>query len=166
MSTTSLSTVRTLLSSLLVEDHEAHEPHLKSASSWLQFCMEMLAPTVATACPDVTYTALVGCQLKSSTLEGKKLLLVNWSHRKSIHLSSNLVSPDTFLRTPLPLFSSADAFKLSGMYVSLTTSILTASWSCFSMWGMNTLSAYSWKALTAEMRRQCTMTAPSRSLQS
>ena len=92
--------------------------------------MGMPVPMDATDFPDVTYTVLAGGRLKSSILEVKKAstsFLLSGSRRKSIQLPGSLVSPDTFLRTPLPLFSRVDSCKLSGTYVSHTTPSLVAS---------------------------------------
>ena len=112
---------------------------------------------------------VAGGNFNSSTLEVKKAnssFLFNGSWRKSIQLPGSFVLPETFLCTPLPLYSRVDSFKLSDMYVSLTTSNLVAVCSCFSRYGMNTMSAYSWKVLTLVVGRKWAMTAPSMTLQS
>ena len=54
-------------------------------------------------------------------------LLFIWSPKKFFKLPGILVEPDTFLRTPFPLFSRVDSFRLSWMYSSYTTSNLLVS---------------------------------------
>jgi len=82
--------------------------------------MGLLQPNEDTACPDVTYTSLSDGQM-NSTLDVSKSdssFLFAESRKKSIQLRGSLVSPDNFMRTPLPLFSRVDSFRLSAMYVS------------------------------------------------
>ena len=83
--------------------------------------MGMLSPMQTTACPDVTYTALAGGQLNCATLEVRKAkssFLFTESRRKSIQLPGSFVFPDTFLRTPLPLFSPCRFLQtVRGVYV-------------------------------------------------
>ena len=135
MTTTSVSTVRTsTVSALCSKACRMWTMILVSASSWLQSSIGTDSPHADTACPDVTQTDFVGGQLNDSILDSildvKKAnssFLFIWSPKKFFQLPGILVEPDTFLRTPFPLFSRVDSFRLSWMYSSHTTSNLLVS---------------------------------------
>ena len=91
--------------------------------------------------------------------------LFDESCRKSDQCRGNLVSPETFLRTPFSLFWRVDYFKLSGLYVSHTTSNLSVPCRWFWRWGMRSFSAYSLNVVIPAIDKQCTITAPSNTLQ-
>lgn len=82
--------------------------------------------------------------------------LLMGSRRNDIQLDG-FVSPATFRRTPLPIFSLEESSRLLGRYVSQTTSTRLHFW--LLSWGKKTISAYSFKG-------RSTTTAPSRTLQS
>ena len=76
------------------------------------------------------YTSLPAGKLNSATFAVRKAnnsVLFVASCRKSAHLLGNFAFPDTFLRTPFPLFSLVASFKLSDLYLSQTTSTLLES---------------------------------------
>lgn len=90
--------------------------------------------------------------------------LLSGSRRNIIQFFGCFVWPATFLLTPWPLFSLVASFRLSGTYVSHTTSTRLLWWSCCWRWGMNTFSAYSSNVEASTVGRQWTITAPSNTL--
>ena len=72
---------------------------------------ELVWPTDTTDSPDVMYTALLGGKVNLATLDVRNAnssLLLFGLYRKSTQLPESLL-PDTFLHTPLPLFSLVDS---------------------------------------------------------
>ena len=115
---TSVSTVRTEQSSTPAEVHGLRELQLWclllhdcSCSSGCSNQMRTLLVLMSV----VTYTCLSDSQMNSSTLDVSKansFFLFAELRRKSTQFRGSLVSPDTFMRTPLPLFSRVDSFRL------------------------------------------------------